>query len=62
MSAAWFDNFMVQQWLPAAGLISRLHAGIRVAIAWGYLSAPDAVQALEALDQLGGRVFGLSRH
>ena len=31
MSAAWFDNFMVQQWLPAAGLISRLHAGIRVA-------------------------------
>ena len=31
MSAAWFDNFMVQQWLPAAGLVPRLRAGIRVA-------------------------------
>jgi SAM-dependent methyltransferase len=31
MSAAWFDDFMVQQWLPAAGLIPRLRSGIRVA-------------------------------
>jgi SAM-dependent methyltransferase len=31
MSAAWFDNFMVQQWLPAAGLLPRLRSGIRVA-------------------------------
>lgn len=31
MSASWFDNFMVQQWLPAAGVIARLRSGIRVA-------------------------------
>ena len=45
----------------ARGSLYEAHAGIRVAIAWGYLSVPEAVQALEALDQLGGRVFGLSR-
>ena len=31
MSASWFDNLMVQQWLPAAGLLPRLRQGIRVA-------------------------------
>jgi SAM-dependent methyltransferase len=31
MSASWYDNFMVQQWLPAAGLVPRLRDGIRVA-------------------------------
>jgi len=45
----------------ARGSLYEAQAGIRVAIAWGYLSAPDAVPALEALDRLGGRVFGLTR-
>jgi SAM-dependent methyltransferase len=31
MSASWYDNFMVQQWLPAADLVPRLRDGIRVA-------------------------------
>jgi four helix bundle protein len=45
----------------ARGSLYEAQAGIRVAIAWGYLSPPDGVPALEALDRLGGRVFGLSR-
>ncbi len=36
-------------------------AGIRVAIAWGYLSEEQSASALAAIDHLGGRVFGLSR-
>jgi hypothetical protein len=36
-------------------------ARIRVAIAWSYFSAEDAAVALEAMDRLGGRVFGLAR-
>jgi four helix bundle protein len=45
----------------ARGSLYEAHAGIRVAIAWGYFSAEDAAAALEAMDRLGGRVFGLAR-
>ncbi|HEY3236465.1 MAG TPA: hypothetical protein VGJ84_17230, partial [Polyangiaceae bacterium] len=36
-------------------------AGIGIAIAWGFVSEADAAAALEAIDGLGARVFGLSR-
>ena len=45
----------------ARGSLYEAHAGIRVAIAWGHLSSLEAARALEAIDQLGGRVYGLSR-
>ena len=36
-------------------------AGIRIAIAWGYFSEEYAAPALRAMDELGGRVYGLSQ-
>jgi four helix bundle protein len=36
-------------------------AGLRVAIAWGYVSSNTCAPALEAMDRLGGRLFGLCR-
>ncbi len=46
----------------ARGSLYETQAGIRVAIAWGYLSPADAASALGALDHLAGRVYGLARH
>lgn len=46
----------------ARGSLYETQAGLRVAIAWGYLSAEEAAPMLEAVDRLGGRVFGLARH
>jgi four helix bundle protein len=45
----------------ARGSLYEAHAGLRVAAAWGYLSAQDCGPVLAAMDQLGARVFGLSR-
>lgn len=45
----------------ARGSLYEAEAGVRVAVAWGYLLSPDAAPVLEAIDRLGGRVFGLSR-
>jgi four helix bundle protein len=45
----------------ARGSLYEARAGIRIAVAWGYVSAEHAAEALVALDRLGGRVFGLVR-
>jgi len=45
----------------ARGSLYEAQAGLRVAVAWGYLSAQDCAPVLEAIDRLGARVFGLSR-
>jgi len=45
----------------ARGSLYETQAGLRMAVAWGYLSAEQAAPALEAMDRLGGRVFGLCR-
>ena len=36
-------------------------AGLRVAVAWGYLPVGAVDPVLEALDRLGGRLYGLAR-
>ena len=45
----------------ARGSLCEAHAGIRVAIAWGYVEAAQAAELLAALHELGGRLFGLVR-
>jgi len=45
----------------ARGSLYEAQAGIRIAIAWGYVTQEQADRALEAIDDLGGRVYGLSR-
>jgi len=45
----------------ARGSLYEAQAGLRVGVAWGYLSAEDCAQVLGAIDRLGARVFGLSR-
>jgi four helix bundle protein len=45
----------------ARGSLYEAQAGLRVAIAWGYVSCESASEALESLHALGGRVFGLAR-
>ncbi len=45
----------------ARGSLYETEAGLRLAIAWGYVSAAEAGPALAAIDRLGARVFGLSR-
>ena len=45
----------------ARGSLYEAQAGLRVAIAWGYLSAKECAPVFVAADQLGARVFGLSR-
>ena len=47
--------------LRARGSLYEAQAGLRVAAAWGYLSADDCAATLAAIDRLGARVFGLSR-
>ncbi len=34
---------------------------IRLAVAWGYISQPDASEVLSSMNHLGGRVYGLVR-
>ena len=45
----------------ARGSMYEAQAGIRVAVAWDYLSAEQVQPAVVAIDKLGGRVFGLVR-
>ena len=45
----------------ARGSLYEAHAGIRIAIAWGYVTEDQTALALCAIDELGGRVYGLSR-
>jgi four helix bundle protein len=45
----------------ARGSLYETQAGLRMAVAWGYLSAQDCAPVLAAIDRLGARVFGLSR-
>ena len=40
--------------------LNEARAGIRVAIAWGYLGEEEAVEATAAIDKLGRRNLGLS--
>ena len=45
----------------ARGSLYEAQAGLRLGVAWGYLSAEDCAPVLVAIDRLGARVFGLSR-
>ena len=45
----------------ARGSLNEAQAGIRVAVAWGYVSQATANAALESMHALGGRVYGLVR-
>ena len=45
----------------ARGSLNEAQAGIRVAVAWGYVSQAAADEVLESMHQLGGRVYGLMR-
>jgi len=45
----------------ARGSLKEAQAGIRVAVAWGYVSEVAAGPLLESMHVLGGRVFGLVR-
>jgi four helix bundle protein len=45
----------------ALGSLYETRTGLRVAVAWGYLSPEATAASLEALDHVGGRVFGLVR-
>jgi len=43
----------------ALGSLYEAQAGIRLAVAWGYFSQSAAVEVLESMNSLGGRVYGL---
>ena len=45
----------------ARGSLYEARAALQVAIAWGYVSVESAGAALESMNTLGGRVFGLAR-
>jgi four helix bundle protein len=45
----------------ALGSLREVRAGIRIAVAWGHVSAANATALVESLDALGGRVFGLGK-
>jgi four helix bundle protein len=45
----------------ARGSLYEAQAGLRMAVAWGYLSAQECAPVLGAIERLGARVFGLSR-
>jgi four helix bundle protein len=45
----------------ARGSLYEAQAGLRVAVAWGYVSGEGAREALESMHALGGRVFGRAR-
>jgi four helix bundle protein len=45
----------------ARGSLYETRAALRVAVAWGYIAAESAREALESLHVLGGRVYGLLR-
>jgi hypothetical protein len=45
----------------ALGSLYEAKAGVRVALAWGFVTADAAHVVLQSLESLGGRVFWLVR-
>jgi four helix bundle protein len=45
----------------ARGSLYETQAGIGIAVAWGFVAQEDVAPALDAIDALGARIFGLSR-
>ncbi len=45
----------------ALGSLYEAQAGLRLAVAWGYISQPNASEVLSSMNRLGGRVYGLAR-
>ena len=45
----------------ALGSLYEARAGVRVALAWGFVTADAAQAVLQSMESLGGRVFGLVR-
>ncbi len=45
----------------ALGSLREARAGVRIAVAWGYVAEKSVEPLIESLDALGGRVFGLGR-
>ena len=45
----------------ALGSLREARAGVRIAVAWGYVPQSAVAPLFESLDSLGGRVFGLGR-
>ena len=45
----------------ARGSLYEVHAGLTLAVAWGYVSADEIAPIDAALDRLGGRIYGLER-
>jgi four helix bundle protein len=45
----------------ALGSLYEARAGLRVAVAWGYISAELCAKVLAANDRLGARLYGLAR-
>ena len=50
------------RWQTALGSLYEARAGLRLGIAWGFLSASASAAALEASDRLGARLYRLSRY
>jgi len=46
----------------ALGSLYEARAGMRVALAWGYVLAASCREALAASDRLGARLYALARH
>ena len=45
----------------ALGSLYEARAGVRVALAWGFVTAGAAQAVLQSMELLSGRVFGLVR-
>jgi len=45
----------------ARGSLYETQAGIRTAVAWGYFTSEQSTGLLAAMEELGGRLYGLSR-
>jgi four helix bundle protein len=45
----------------ALGSLYEARAGLRVAAAWGYISAAECAEVLAGSDRIGARLYGLAR-
>ncbi len=45
----------------ARGSLMEAEAGVRAAVAWGYVSETAAAELLESMHVLGGRIYGMVR-
>ena len=45
----------------ALGSLYEARTGVRVALAWGFVTADAAQAVLQSMESLGGRVLGLVR-